>query len=153
MIDLENQFNTANKVIKMINESQDKLKEMRSITSQIKNFIELTKGNDSHDEIKSLGNKIISKISNIENNLYQNKIETSQDEINYARKWTNHITHLYDRITTDDQAPNDGMMNRVEELSKDYEKFISPYNTIIDQDLKSFTNFLKEKGVKGIILN
>ena len=153
MIDLENQFNTANKVIKMINESQDKLKEMRSITSQIKNFIELTKGNDSHDEIKSLGNKIISKISNIESNLYQNKIETSQDEINYARKWTNHITHLYDRITTDDQAPNDGMMNRVEELSKDYEKFISPYNTIIDQDLKSFTNFLKDKGVKGIILD
>jgi len=85
--------------------------------------------------------------------LYQNKIETSQDEINYARKWTNHITHLYDRITTDDQAPNDGMMNRVEELSKDYEKFISPYNTIIDQDLKSFTNFLKDKGVKGIILD
>ena len=153
MEDLENQFNTANEVIEMINESQEKLKEMRSIISQIKNFIELTKGNDFHNEIKSLGNNIISKLSNIESNLYQNKIETSQDEINYARKWTNHITHLYDRITTDDQAPNDGMMNRVEELSKDYEKFISPYNTIIDNDLRSFTNLLKEKGVKGIILD
>ena len=153
MIDLENQFNTANKVIKMINESQDKLKEMRSIIIQIKNFIELTKGNDSHDEIKSFGNDIILKLSTIENNLYQNKIETSQDEINYARKWTNHITHLYDRITTDDQAPNDGMMNRVEELRKDYEKFISPYKSIIDNDLKLFTNFLKEKGVRGIVLD
>ena len=65
MEDLENQFNTANEVIEMINESQEKLKEMRSIISQIKNFIELTKGNDFHNEIKSLGNNIISKLSNI----------------------------------------------------------------------------------------
>ena len=31
-------------------------------------------------------------LRDIEENLYQDKIETSQDEINYPRKWTNHIT-------------------------------------------------------------
>ena len=71
-------------------------------------FINLTDGKDYHDDVKDLGNKIILSIKEIENNLYQDKIETSQDEINYPRKWTNHITHLYDRLTTDDQAPNEG---------------------------------------------
>jgi len=150
--DLVKQFNTANEVIDMINESQEKLSEMRNVVSQINNYIKLTKGREIHDEIKSLGSDIIEKISSVEKNLYQHKIETSQDEINYARKWTNHITHLYDRITTDTQAPNDGMMKRLDELRKNYEVFIKPYYEIINKDLPLFTQFLKDKGVQGVIL-
>ena len=99
------------------------------------------------------GNQIISKLSEIEENLYQNKIETSQDEINYPRKWTNHITHLYDRITTDNQGPNDGMMDRLEELRNDYNKFIEPYNNIISKDLKEFTDSLSQNGILGIVID
>ena len=126
---------------------------MRNITSQIKTYISLTEGKDFYMSIKSSGDKIISKLREIEENLYQSKIETSQDEINYARKWTNHITHLYDRITTDNQAPNDGMMNRLEELRNDYNKFIEPYNTIISKDLKEFTESLSENGIHGIVID
>ena len=151
--DLEKQFNTANQVIGMINESQERLTEMRSIVSQIKNYIKLTKGNEMHQKIKNLGNKIVEKILQIEDNLYQNKIETSQDEINYARKWTNHITHLYDRITTDNQAPNDGMMKRLDELKENYINFMKPYNEIIEKDLKEFTEYLEQNNVDRIILN
>ena len=151
--DLIKQYETANIVIDMIEESQDKLTEMRNITSQIRTYISLTEGKDFHDAIKASGNEIISKLREIEENLYQSKIETSQDEINYARKWTNHITHLYDRITTDNQAPNDGMMNRLEELRNDYNKFIEPYNKIISQDLKEFTDSLSKNGILGIVID
>ena len=93
------------------------------------------------------------KLKNIEENLYQNKIETSQDEINYPRKWTNHITHLYDRITTDNQGPNDGMMNRLDELKNDYDRYIEPFDNIINKDLKGFTDRLKANGIQGIIID
>ena len=83
----------------------------------------------------------------------RDRIETSQDEINYPRKWTNHITHLYDRLTTDDQAPNDGMLDRVQELKSDYERYINPYQEIISVDVLNFTKFLREKGAMGIILD
>jgi photosystem II stability/assembly factor-like uncharacterized protein len=151
--ELVKQFEIANEVINMIEESQEKLKEMRNISGQIRNYIKLTDGKDYHNQVKKDGEEILEKIKSIEENLYQEKIETSQDEINYARKWTNHITHLYDRITTDNQEPNDGMINRVEELRLDYERYIMPYNDIINMDLKNFTNMLNEKGVKGIILD
>ena len=151
--DLQNQFDIANQVIKLINESQKKLSEMRQITTQIKNYITLTKEKEFNDDIKQLGNKVIEKIVAIESELYQNKIKTSQDEINYARKWTNHITHLYDRVTTDIQRPNDGMIKRLDELTKNYNTIISPYKAILENDLNSFTSFLKEKGVTGIIID
>ena len=151
--DLEKQFNVSSEVIGLINESQEKLSEMRGIVSQITKFISLTEGKDYHKEVKDLGNPIIESIKNIENNLYQDKIETSQDEINYARKWTNHITHLYDRLTTDDQAPNDGMLDRVQELKFDYQRYIDPYQEIVSVDVPNFTKFLREKGAMGIILD
>jgi DNA-directed RNA polymerase beta subunit len=151
--DLQNQFDIANQVIKLINESQKKLNEMRQITTQIKSYITLTKEKEFSDDIKQLGNKVIEKIVSIESELYQNKIKTSQDEINYARKWTNHITHLYDRITTDIQRPNDGMIKRLDELTKNYNAIISPYKAILENDLNTFTSFLKEKGIAGIIID
>ena len=151
--DLQNQFDKANQVIDLINESQLKLSSMRQISKQVKNYIELTKEKDYHNELKELGNKVIDKIISIESELYQNKIKTSQDEINYARKWTNHITHLYDRITTDIQGPNDGMMKRIDELTKNYNSIISPYNSIIENELNAFTSLLKDKGVGGIIID
>ncbi|MDA9693186.1 glycosyl hydrolase [Cytophagia bacterium] len=151
--DLEMQFNVSSEVVGLINESQEKLSEMRGIVSQITKFISLTEGKDYHKEVKDLGNSIIESIKNVENNLYQDKIETSQDEINYPRKWTNHITHLYDRLTTDDQAPNDGMLDRVQELKSDYERYINPYQEIVGVDVPNFTKFLREKGAMGIILD
>ena len=139
--DLEMQFNVSSEVVGLINESQEKLSEMRGIVSQITKFISLTEGKDYHKEVKDLGNSIIESIKNVENNLYQDKIETSQDEINYPRKWTNHITHLYDRITTDNQGPNDGMMNRLDELKNDYDRYIEPFDNIINKDL-SWVSYL-----------
>jgi len=151
--DLEMQFNVSSEVVGLINESQEKLSEMRGIVTQITKFISLTEGKDYHSEVKDLGNSIIESIKNVENNLYQDKIETSQDEINYPRKWTNHITHLYDRLTTDDQAPNDGMLDRVQELKSDYERYINPYQEIVSVDVPNFTKYLREKGAMGIILD
>ena len=103
--------------------------------------------------IKKYGNEIIDKISNLEYKLYQNKIETSRDEINYARKWTNYITHLYDRITTDNQAPNDGMIKRVKELKDNYQKIMKPYNDIINNDLKKFKEYLEKNNIERIIID
>ena len=151
--ELVKQFNSAMIVKDMINESQEKLNEIRNISNQINTFINLTKEKDFHQEIKESGNNIITKLKKIEENLYQDKIETSQDEINYPRKWMNHITHLYDRITTDDQEPNDGMINRLNELQNDYKKYIEPYKEILDNDLKDFSRILSANGVKGIIIN
>ena len=59
---------------------------------------------------------------------------------------------MYDRITTDNQAPNDGMMKRLDELRENNEVFIKPYDEIIDKDLPLFTQFLKDNGVQGVIL-
>ncbi|MEC7895396.1 MAG: hypothetical protein VX458_03550 [Bacteroidota bacterium] len=45
------------------------------------------------------------------------------------------------------------MLKRLDELSKNYNTIISPYKDILENDLNTFTSFLKEKGVTGIIID
>ena len=44
------------------------------------------------------------------------------------------------------------MMERLEELKNDYEKYIEPYEKVISNELKSFTGLLAKYGVNGIFL-
>ena len=147
------QLDAVNKVIDLIDESQNKLEEMRSIKKQISDLTELTEEKEFYEKLKDLGTSVIEKITLIEDELYQKKIETSQDEINYPRKWTNHITHLYDRIIEGDSKPNSGMQERWKELNENYLKIIAPYKQILDEDLSNFLQFLSENKVDRIILD
>ena len=153
LADFQAQLDAANKVIDLIDESQNTLEEMRSIKKQISDLIELTEEKEFYEKLKDLGTNVIEKITLIEDELYQKKIETSQDEINYPRKWTNHITHLYDRIIEGDSKPNSGMQERWKELNENYLKIIAPYKEILDEDLNNLLQFLSENKVDRIILD
>ena len=37
------------------------------------------------------------------------------------------------------------MMNRLDELKNDYDRYIEPFNNIINKDLKEFTDSLKKR--------
>ena len=45
------------------------------------------------------------------------------------------------------------MLDRVQELKSDYEKYINPYQEIVSVDVPNFTKYLREKGAMGIILD
>ena len=44
------------------------------------------------------------------------------------------------------------MMKRLDELRENYEIIMKPYDEIIDKELPLFTQFLKDNGVQGVIL-
>ena len=44
------------------------------------------------------------------------------------------------------------MYKRQDELRENYEIIMKPYDEIIDKELPLFTQFLKDNGVQGVIL-
>ena len=91
------------------------------------------------------------KLATIEADLYQQRIETTQDEINFPRKFSNHIARLYTVIIQGAQAPTAGMLERYEDLKKQYEEFIQPLDLILNQDLMEFNQLLESEGVDRIL--
>ena len=85
--------------------------------------------------------------------IYQRKIEVSQDEINYPRKYTNHIIRLYRLLTKQDTGPTQGTSERWEDLKIAFKPFVKTYATFIDEDMKSFLKTLKENEIPVILFD
>ena len=91
------------------------------------------------------------KLADIEADLYQKRIETSQDEINFPRKYSNHIARLYGVVIQGAQAPTAGMKERFEDLKQQYKAFVAPYEGILGKELREFNQLLEAEGVERVL--
>ena len=149
--DYEAQRDLALEVIELINESQDHIRKIRSVQKQSKGIAERAVNSGFSESLKTQAQALSEKLANVEADLYQKRIETSQDEINFPRKFSNHIARLYGVILQGAQAPTAGMQERYEDLKKQYEAFIKPLDQVLNQDLKDFNQLLEAEGVDWIL--
>ncbi len=149
--DYEAQRDLALEVIELINESQDHIRKIRSVQKQSKGIAERAVKSGFSESLKTQAQALSEKLANVEADLYQKRIETSQDEINFPRKFSNHIARLYGVILQGAQAPTAGMQERYEDLKKQYEAFIKPLDQVLNQDLKDFNQLLEAEGVDRIL--
>ena len=124
---------------------------IRSVRAQLKELSDRAIKAGYGSTIKTQSQSIIEKLDALEDDLFQNKIETSQDEINYPRKWTNHIARLYQVLIGDDHRPTGGMVERWDDLRMQYESLIAPLDGIMT-DVQAFNDLLSTEEVARIIV-
>ncbi len=151
--DFQKQFDMSVEVRALIDESQDNIRAIRAVRNQLNDISDRAIKAGYSSSIKEQSQAIIEKLDALEDDLFQNKIETSQDEINYPRKWTNNIARLYQVLVGDDNKPTGGMVERWEDLKAEYEVFIAPYDGIMSNDVKAFNDLLAQENVSRIIVN
>ncbi|MEM9719176.1 MAG: glycosyl hydrolase, partial [Bacteroidota bacterium] len=149
--DYQAQLDFALEVRDSINTSQEKIRAIRSIQEQASGIAERAVKSGFSSDLEAKAQSLSDKLSDIEADLYQSRIETSQDEINFPRKYSNHIARLYGVIIQGAQAPTAGMKERFEDLKEQYKQFIAPYEGIVGEDLKEFNQLLEAEGVDRIL--
>ncbi|UZR99316.1 VPS10 domain-containing protein [Chondrinema litorale] len=150
--DYQKQFDLAQDISKLITKSQRQIKNIRSIRKQIKEVAHLAELAGKGKELTNKANELATKLTAVEDSLFQNKIEVSQDEINYPRKFTNHIARLYQVVIGDHYQPTGGMIERFDDLKKEYEKMIAPLDKILTEDLKAYNELVKTKEINPVII-
>jgi hypothetical protein len=127
-------FRLADEIANLITKSQKQLSTLRGIRKQLKTWVEfLDQGADS-TAIKQ-ATKIIEQAKELEDSIYQDQIETSQDEINYRRLLTNHLIRLYRVVIDQNNRPSQGELERWVDLKKDYENFEMNYQNFLQQEM------------------
>ncbi len=149
--DYQEQYDFAQEIKSLINESQNHIRAMRSAKAQIENTASKAMQAGYSESIKAEGEAIISSLNALEEDLFQNKILTSQDEINFPRKWTNHIARLYRVVVDDDDKPTGGMRERYQDLKQQYENYIAPLDEVMNSKIPGFNKMLQSEGVPNII--
>ncbi len=149
---LREKFELEQDVIDLINKSQDLIRNIRSIRNQATDIAKRAVDAGHEAKLKSLADSLDKKLSSVEDRLVQNKIETTQDEINFTRVFSNHIARLYQVIAYEHNAPTGGMLERWEDLQKQFTSIEAEYKAVVNGEFETFKAALEEADVERIII-
>ncbi len=152
-VDLQQKFNLEQDVISLITESQDLIGEIRSIRDQSNKIAKMAVEAGHDDRLKNLAKELAKELTAIENRLIQNKTETTQDEINFPRVFSNHIVRLFRVIVDEHNSPTGGMLERWEDLQKVYSSIELDYQKVKADQFDAFNKALIEEKVDRIIIS
>ena len=150
--DYQAQFDLAMEISSLITRSQKQVKNIRSIKEQVNSITQLAIMAGKGKGLEEAASALTAKLTAVEDSLFQKKIEVSQDEINYPRRFTNHIARLYQVVIDDHDKPTAGMLERYKDLKEDYKRLIAPLATILEQDLNAFNNRVKANKIEPVIV-
>ena len=151
--DLKQKFDLEQDVISLIKESQDLISEIRSVRDQANGIAKMAIKAGHDDRLKTLAKELDEELTKVENRLIQNKTETTQDEINFPRVFSNHIVRLFRVIVDEHNAPTGGMQERWTDLQKVYASITSDYQKVKENQFANFNKALIDEKVDRIIIS
>ncbi len=150
--DYQAQFDMATEISTLITQSQKQIKNIRSVRNQVNGITKLAVIAGKGEGLQETAKNLTERLTAVEDSLFQNKIEVSQDEINYPRKFTNHIARLYQVVIDDHHRPTNGMIERFEDLKKAYNTLIAPLDDILKKELDQFNKQVKANQIEPVIV-
>jgi hypothetical protein len=93
---------------------------------------------------------ILSKITAIEEDLYQTKNRSGQDPLNFPIKLGNRLSAMRRSLETGDAKPTAGVYKVFEELSKELDGHLTKLNATLQTGLSTLNQTLASKQMKGI---
>ncbi len=150
--DYQAQLDLVLEIREMITESHKRIKNLRALRDQIKSISELAIKAGHSKELKTVSSDISKKLTAIEDQIIQNKAEASQDNINFPRVFSNHIGRLYGVAMNAHHRPTGGVLERYEDLKKEYQGIVDEYNSVVDKEIAIFNQLLKKEKINGLIV-
>ena len=128
--------------------------DIRTLRSQINEFNSLA-GKDVPKEIKSLSDTIQKKLTKIEEELYQTKLKSGQDILNYPMKLNDRISGLYNYASSGNTAPNKQVKDAFLELKTLADEQLKLFQSVIEKDVVELNMKIKSSDlpVIGIVKN
>jgi hypothetical protein len=144
--DYEAQFDFLQTVTKKFNEVQKAIKDIRSIRSQLNDFIG-KQGKDCPKEVKQMADSINKQLSAIEEVLYQTKSKSGQDPLNFPIRLNDKLGGVFDAASSGNTAPSKQVREVYADLARQCDEQISKLKKIMDDDLVKFNQLIREKSL------
>jgi hypothetical protein len=147
--DYDAQFEFLQSVTKKFNEVQKAIRDIRSLRSQINDFI-AKQGKDCPKDVKQAADTINKQLTAIEETLYQTKSKSGQDPLNYPIKLNDKLGGVFDAANAGTAAPSRQVRDVFAELSRQCDEQIAKLKKIMDNDVVAFNQLIRERSLPVI---
>ncbi|MEO0901326.1 MAG: glycosyl hydrolase, partial [Bacteroidota bacterium] len=144
--DLDEQFELANNIMQKTSAANEAVIHIREIKKQLKEH----ESRLSSSTMKRTISPFLSKISVIEENLYQVKNQSGQDPLNFPIKLNNRLASLRRSMENGDAKPTDGAYKVFQELSAELETELNNLNAILKKEGAKVNKALQDIGAENI---
>lgn len=136
--DLKETFDLAIKIRDRESQANEAVIKIRKIRQQLEEALKT----NSDPVVSQTTKDFITKITVIEEDLYQTKNRSGQDPLNFPIKLGNRISAVRRSLETGDAKPTAGVYKVFEELSKELDGHLSKLNALVTDELPSLNQKL-----------
>lgn len=140
--DLQEQFELATKIKDKTSAANEAVIRIRGIKKQLNTY----KDELNSSEFTNTINPLASKISQIEEELYQVKNQSGQDPLNFPIKLNNRLASLRRSLEDGDAKPTDGAYLVFKELSAELDGLLNELEQTMELHLPKVNSILKTEG-------
>jgi photosystem II stability/assembly factor-like uncharacterized protein len=144
--DLQAQFTLARQISDRVSEANRAVIRIRDVKQQIADRI--GKANDA--AVKSAAQSLADKLTEVEGELYQHRLRSSQDPLNYPIRLNNKLAALQGTVESGDYRPTDQSVAVFKELSARLDQQLARLEALLKTDLATLNTSLAAAGLQAI---
>ncbi|PYR92741.1 MAG: glycosyl hydrolase [Acidobacteria bacterium] len=144
--DLQEQFRLAKQINDRVTAANEAVLRLRSIKEQIGE--RLTKLKDA--KIKSTGDALTEKLTDVEGEIYQFRNRSNQDPLNFPIRLNNKLAALQGIVESGDYKPTDQSYAVFKELAAALEKQLGRVDVLIETDVDAFNKQIVRKKLEPL---
>ena len=129
-----------------VNEANSAVIKIRDLKKQVED--RLGKSSDAH--LKSVGDSLATKLSAVEEEIYQVRNQSGQDPLNFPIKLNNRLAALMGVVTRGDSRPTSNAAPIFSDLKVELKVQTDRMQQVLDKDLTAFNAELKRLGLAPI---
>jgi hypothetical protein len=145
--DLREQFALASQINQKVSDANDAVLRIRDLKVQIGDRT----GKTSDGRIKTAGDALAVKLTDVEGDIYQYQNRSGQDPLNFPIRLNNKLAALQGIVEVGDAKPTDQSYAVYKELAAQLDKAFRKLDGIVKDDLETFNQQIAKKKLAPVV--
>jgi photosystem II stability/assembly factor-like uncharacterized protein len=144
--DLQAQFTLAMQISNRVSDANRAVIRIRELKTQIAE--RLAKANS--DAVKAEGQKLTERLTDVEGEIYQHRLRSGQDPLNYPIRLNNKLAALQGTVEGGDYRPTDQSVEVFKQLSARLDTQLGRLDALVKTELAAFNRTLQGAGLDAV---
>ncbi|MBA2341805.1 MAG: glycosyl hydrolase [Pyrinomonadaceae bacterium] len=135
-----------------VTETHDAINTIRDVRKQLEGISERVKDQPNGNAVIEAAKGLMTRMAAIEEELYQTKLQSNQDPLNYPIRLNNKLAALSSVVESADTAPTEQAYALYEDLGRQIDAQLSRFNQVMQTDLPAFNRAVRDQNIPAVIV-
>ena len=146
------QYTFVKEALDKASEAHKTIGQIRDIRKQMKSYIDRLEDTSKYKILITKQKRIDSLMTKVEETLYQTKLQSQQDMLNFPIRLTNKLLHVKDQVLNSDFRPTQQAIGVKDEMIGLINKQLDAYKTILTKEIPEFNALVKAQEIDAIFI-